>query len=158
MTNWVLSEVLSEKVIDLALQATTKEEAIEELSWLLFKNGKIDCVEDFIEDVLLREKEGVTGLGKGIAIPHGKSESVIKTSIAIGRTQVPITWESLDDQPVTIVILFAVKNTDANTTHIKMLQTIAICLADDEFLVKLQAVGNQTEMVELFIEKEGERS
>lgn len=158
MTNMVLSEVLSEKVMNLALAATSKEEVIDELSQLLFKNGKIDSVEDFVEDVLLREQEGVTGLGKGIAIPHGKSESVIQTSIAIGRTQVPIVWESLDDQPVNIVILFAVKNTDANTTHIKMLQNIAICLADDAFIVTLQGVDQPKEIIRLFSEKEGERS
>lgn len=158
MTNMIFSEVLSENVINLGLLATTKEEVIDELSQLLFKHGKIDSVEDFAEDILLREQEGVTGLGKGIAIPHGKSESVIQTSIAMGRTQVPIAWESLDDQPVNIIILFAVKNSDANTTHIKMLQNIAICLADDEFMLKLQRVGSQREMIQLFIEKEGERS
>lgn len=157
MTNVILSEVLSEQVINLSLQAATKEEVIDELSHLLFKHGKIDSVEDFAEDVLLREQEGVTGLGKGIAIPHGKSESVIQTSIAIGRTPVPIAWESLDDQPVNTIILFAVKNSDANTAHIKMLQNIAICLADDEFMLKLQRVGSQREMLQLFSEKEGER-
>ena len=158
MTNMVLSEVLSENIIDLELQAKSKEDVIDELSYLLFKNGKIDSVEDFVQDVMEREKEGVTGLGKGIAIPHGKSESVIKTSIAIGRTKEPIKWESLDDEPVNIIILFAVKNTDANTTHIKMLQNIAICLADDEFMIKLQGATSSAEMIQLFVEKEGERS
>ncbi|MBP1041040.1 PTS sugar transporter subunit IIA [Vagococcus sp. BWB3-3] len=158
MTNMVLSEVLSEKVINLTLKAKTKEEAIDELSQLLFENHLIDSTVDFADDVLSREKAGVTGLGKGLAIPHGKSESVIKTSIAIGRTQFPIPWESLDDQPVTIVILFAVKNTDANTTHIKMLQNIAICLADDEFIEQLHTINHPTEMIQLFIEKEGKRS
>lgn len=157
MTNVILSEVLSEKVIDLNLVATTKETAIKELSELLYQNGNIDDVEDFFEDVMLRETEGVTGLGKGVAIPHGKSESVLKTSIAIGRTSVPLEWESLDEQPVNVIILFAVKNTDANTTHIKMLQNIAICLADDAFISKLQGVTDETEMLQLFIEKEGER-
>ncbi|MHC5228090.1 PTS sugar transporter subunit IIA [Enterococcus sp. LJL99] len=157
MTNVILSEVLSEKVIDLTLVATTKEAAIKELSELLYQNGNIDDVDDFFEDVMLRETEGVTGLGKGVAIPHGKSESVLKTSIAIGRTSVPLEWESLDEQPVNVIILFAVKNTDANTTHIKMLQNIAICLADDTFISKLQDVTDEAEMLQLFIEKEGER-
>lgn len=157
MTNVILSEVLSEKVIDLTLVATTKQAAIKELSELLYQNGNIDDVDDFFEDVMLRETEGVTGLGKGVAIPHGKSESVLKTSIAIGRTSVPLEWESLDEQPVNVIILFAVKNTDANTTHIKMLQNIAICLADDTFISKLQDVTDEAEMLQLFIEKEGER-
>lgn len=157
MTKVILSEVLSEKVIDLNLVATTKEAAIKELSELLYENGNIDDVADFFEDVMLRETEGVTGLGKGVAIPHGKSESVLKTSIAIGRTKVPLEWESLDDQPVSVIILFAVKNTDANTTHIKMLQNIAICLADDSFIGKLQDVTDEAEMLQLFIEKEGEK-
>lgn len=157
MTRVILSEVLSEKVIDLNLVATTKEAAIKELSELLYENGNIDDVADFFEDVMLRETEGVTGLGKGVAIPHGKSESVLKTSIAIGRTKVPLEWESLDDQPVSVIILFAVKNTDANTTHIKMLQNIAICLADDSFIGKLQDVIDEAEMLQLFVEKEGEK-
>lgn len=154
MPKLMLSEVLSKNVMDLNLAASTKQEAIEELSNLLFENNKIDSVEDFVEDVLLREKEGVTGLGKGVAIPHGKSESVVQTFIAIGRTKKLIEWESLDDEPVNIIILFAVKNTDANTTHIKMLQNVAVHLADDTFIPKLQHIKNESEMMKLFLEGE----
>lgn len=154
MSNFMLSEVMSKNVMDLNLIATTKKEAIEELSNLLFKNNKIDSIEDFVEDVFLREKEGVTGLGKGVAIPHGKSESVLQTFIAIGRTNKLIEWESLDDEPINIIILFAVKNTDANTTHIKMLQNVAVCLADDTFILKLQNVKEESEMMSLFLERE----
>ncbi|CQR23725.1 PTS system fructose-specific transporter subunit IIA [Streptococcus varani] len=142
--------VINEDLINLELEATTKEEVIESLSELLFENGAISDKHSFIEDVYLRETEGVTGIGQGIAIPHGKSESVCHTSIAIGRTKKSIEWETLDENPVNFIILFAVKNTEANTKHIKLLQQVAIKLADDEFIETIQKVSSSEELLDLF--------
>ena len=80
-----LSELTSVKQIKFDLKSNTKEEAIKELAELLLEQGKINSLEVYIKDVLAREKEYSTGIGQGIAIPHGKSDGVNEASIAIGR-------------------------------------------------------------------------
>lgn len=148
-----LTEVINLNLIDLSIKATNKEAALKDLTHLLYQQGCINDEAAFFKDVLLREQEGLTGLGKGIAIPHGKSPSVLKTTIAIGRVIKPIDWESLDEKQVAVIILFAVKDNDATTVHIKLLQKIAIMLADDDFLEKLKTVQTPEEMQNLFLSK-----
>lgn len=144
-----ISKVISPEIVNLELQATTKLEVIEALTDLLVGNGAVKDKEAFIADVLYREEEGKTGLGEGVAIPHGKSASVTNTSIAVGRTKTPVEWESLDDKPVNIIILFAVKNSDATTTHIKLLQKVAILLADEEVIEEFQTVQTKEDFIKL---------
>ena len=61
----------------------------------------------------------------------------------------PIPWESLDEEPVRVIILFAVKNTDANTMHIKLLQKVAMLLADEDFIENMVNARTKAEMMEL---------
>lgn len=149
MENLDFSKVISKELIELNLQATTKTEVIEELTKILFVNGCISDEEGFIRDVMFRENEGVTGLEKGIAIPHGKSEYVLKTSIVIGRTNTKVEWESLDGEPINLIILFAVKDSDKTTTHIKLLQKVAILLADEEIMEKFQTLQTKEAFLEV---------
>ncbi|HHQ1233580.1 TPA: PTS sugar transporter subunit IIA [Listeria innocua] len=153
-----ISKVISPALVNLELQATTKLEVIEELTDLLVETGAVVDKKAFIADVLYREEEGKTGLGEGVAIPHGKSASVINTSIAVGRTKTPVEWESLDDKPVNIIILFAVKNSDATTTHIKLLQKVAILLADDEVISQFQTVPTKEAFIKLLAKTKIRRS
>ncbi|MDE5053948.1 fructose PTS transporter subunit IIA [Niallia taxi] len=146
------TKVVTEDLISLDLMSTTKMGVIAELTNLLFVNGCVTDEAAFIEDVLYRESAGPTGLEKGIAIPHGKSDSVQKTSIAIGRTNKEIEWESLDGGPINIIILFAVKNSDKTTTHIKLLQKVAVLLADEEKIEKFQTLQTKREFIEIFAE------
>ncbi|XXL51718.1 PTS sugar transporter subunit IIA [Mammaliicoccus lentus] len=99
----------------------------------------------------MREKEGVTGIGDGIAIPHGKSISVDETTVAIAVLKDEIEWETLDDQDVKVVILFAVKDTDATTTHIVLLQKVATLLARETFIKQLKNIENKEELYDLII-------
>ena len=149
-----LKNVINRENVLVDIEGTTKEEVLKALCNQLFNTGYINDVDDFYADVLAREEEGLTGLGKGIAIPHGKSESVINTTIAIGKTKQPIEWGSLDDKPVEVILLFAVKNSDATTTHIKLLQKVAIMLADDEFLVALQKAENEDELFGMITQRD----
>ena len=126
-----IKEVISQDLILEDLNVETKGEALEALVKLLDTQGYLNDPEEFLADVLLREEEGVTGLGDGIAIPHGKSDGVKKTVIAIGKNKKGLDWGSLDDEVVEVIILFAVKKTDETTLHIKMLQKVAILLADE---------------------------
>lgn len=143
-------EVLSREQINLNMQVPTKERAICELTRLLVNNKSVSNRNEFYKDVLARENEGITGLGQGIAIPHGKSKAVVKTSIAVGISKQPIPWESLDGKPVHVIILFAVRDDDASTLHIRLLQKVATLLADDDFVTKLHMVTTKKELIKLF--------
>lgn len=145
-----MSKVLNEDLVTLNLQAKTKKDAIEELVLLLKEKGKVNSVKNFMADVFYRETEGATGIGEGVAIPHGKSSAVIKTSIAIGITKDPIEWETLDDEPVSVIILFAVRDQDSDVLHIKLLQRVAILLSKDEFIEKLHNVKSKKALVQMF--------
>lgn len=149
MDDFSIADVITEDLIQLEMKATTKEEAIHELTRLLMANGDIADEDDFMADVFEREAEGMTGIGNSIAIPHGKSDSVIKTSLVVGKAAKPIPWESLDEEPVRVIILFAVKNTDANTMHIKLLQKVAMLLADEDFIENMVNAQTKAEMMEL---------
>ncbi|RIN24990.1 PTS sugar transporter subunit IIA, partial [Mammaliicoccus vitulinus] len=102
-------------------------------------------------DIYLRESEGVTGIGEGIAIPHGKSIAVKDTTVAIATLKNEIEWETLDGENVKVVILFAVKDTDATTTHIVLLQKVATLLARDTFIKKLKNINTKDELYDLII-------
>jgi len=147
-----INKIINKNRINLELNATNKEEALNELAELLLKDGVLSSKENFINDVYLREKEGETGIGGGIAIPHGKSDSVIKTSLAIGRTKEGIEWETLDDEPVRCIILFAVRQVDRTSVHIKLLAQVAGALADDDVVAALLTKNNPEEIIDLFKE------
>lgn len=144
-----IADVINPNLIKMEMEADSKEEAITELSELLYENQIITDLAGFTQDVFARETEGMTGIGHGLAIPHGKSDSVKKTSLVIGKTKRPLEWESIDEAPVQVIILFAVKNTDANTMHIKLLQKVAMLLADESFIDRLVASGTKDQMMAL---------
>lgn len=145
-----ISRILNPRRVNLALHATSKEEVINELTELLYQDGAISDKQAFIEDVWLREAEGSTGFENHVAIPHGKSSVVLQTTLAIGRTQHDIPWETLDDSAVRCIILFAVRLEDQNTTHIRLLSQVASALADDEVIAQLLAENDPSKIIRLF--------
>jgi PTS system fructose-specific IIA component len=145
-----LSTIIDENRINLELDVANKEEALDALADMLIKSGVLSSKEGFIKDVYLREAEGQTGIGGGIAIPHGKSKSVLKTSLAIGRTKKPILWESLDDEPIQCIILFAVRDVDSTTVHVRLLGEVAGKLADEEIVEKLLTSRKPKEIISIF--------
>jgi len=145
-----LSTVIDKNRINLAVDANNKEEALNILIDMLVKSGSIVSKEVFIKDVYLREAEGTTGIGGGIAIPHGKSKTVVQTSLAIGRTKKPIFWESLDDEPIQFIILFAVRDVDSTTVHVRLLGEIAGKLADEEIVEQLLTSKKAEDIISIF--------
>jgi PTS system fructose-specific IIA component len=145
-----LSTIIDENRINLELDVANKAEALDALADMLIKSGVLSSKEGFIKDVYLREAEGQTGIGGGIAIPHGKSKSVLKTSLAIGRTKNPILWESLDDEPIQCIILFAVRDVDSTTVHVRLLGEVAGKLADEEIVEKLLTSRKPKEIISIF--------
>ncbi|MBP1042472.1 PTS sugar transporter subunit IIA [Vagococcus sp. BWB3-3] len=146
-----VSDIIDLKTVRTNMQAKTKEEVLQELAASLLDNGYITEIEGFIADIYAREAEGKTGIGNYIAIPHGKSAYVNKIGVAIGISQEEIPWESLDDQGVKGIILFAVGNdTDGATNHLKLLSLFARKLGNDEVVESLLKASSAAEVLAAF--------
>ncbi len=145
-----LSEVIQADRIKLNMKAKNKEEALKELTDLLFDSGILSEKELFLKDVYLRETEGMTGIGNGIAIPHGKSKYVKNTSLAFGRIDNGIEWETLDGEPVKFIVLFAVDEADKTSTHVKLLAKVAGKLANDQVCKELVNAKTAEEVLHIF--------
>lgn len=154
MTEIDLKKVIHKDLMIIPSKSKNKAEVIKELGRLLASNDYVNDAQEFINDVYLREAEGVTGIGQGVAIPHGKSPSVKDTTIAIAVLENEIEWETLDSEPVKVVIMFAVKDIDATTTHILLLQQVAQLLAHDDFLKELVQVTNVDNLYQLLTKKD----
>ena len=137
-----LKEILDEKIIDLELEGTTKDETLRNLSKRLLQAGYISDVDQFVKDIYVREAEGPTGMGHKISIPHGKSSAVRKIGIAIGRCV----------QDTNIIFLFCVSD-DNNfaENHMKLLSDLAGKLGNDNRVRKLQEVTSKSELINVII-------
>ncbi|MBX8935509.1 fructose PTS transporter subunit IIA [Enterococcus hulanensis] len=147
-----LNKVIHEELLKVRSVATTKTEVINELGELLQEKGFINSASEFIKDVYLREEEGETGIGQGVAIPHGKSTAVLETTVAIAVLEQEIEWETLDGEGVKVVIMFAVKDSDVNTTHVLLLQQVAILLANNTFIEAVKNVESADALYKLITE------
>lgn len=145
-----IDTILDKRVINLHLNATSKDDVIHELATLLHNEGYVTDLQGFIADVYEREKEGITGMGNNIAIPHGKSNAVKKAGIAIGKTSSLIEWESYDEQPVNVFFLFAVpSDVEGAKLHLRLLSKIAAKLSDDELLDRIKHTESVDDVIAL---------
>lgn len=151
-----IRSVLDSRTIRINLDAKNKKDAITQLSQTLADANYIDDVPSFVKDIYVREAEGITGIGDGIAIPHGKSDYVTNVGVAIGLLKRGIEWESLDEQPISIVILFAVSNdVDAAKNQLKLLSLFAGRLGHKTVIQNLQQANTIEEVISAFSKKEG---
>lgn len=145
-----LNKVINKNAVKVNLNAKNKHDAINALSELLYIDGVITNKNAFINDVYEREKEGETGIGGGVAIPHGKSDYVVQSSIAIGLLNHPIEWETLDGEPVKLIILFAVNKKNSGDEFIKMMSEVAKKISKQSFCDQLMQTSNEQELIQLF--------
>ena len=147
-----VSDVLRNDRIELHLKSDNKEEALKELTELLYKSGALTDKDAFLNDVLSRESVSTTGIGNGIAIPHGKSANVLETTAAIGRCDKPLEWVSMDDKPVSFIVLLAVNENDRTGVHVKLLSQMARKLASEETCKRLVDAKTAEEIRTIFSE------
>lgn len=100
-----------------------------------------------------RETEGSTGMMDGFAIPHAKSPAISEASILIVKTKNEIEWDSLDGQPVKTIIALLIPETEAGTTHLKLLSKIARLLMRSEFKEQLERIQTAQELAEYVNQK-----
>lgn len=145
-----LLEILDVDLIDLEMDASNKDEVIRHLAGLLDKKGNLENLDKFIDAVYERESIGETGMGNHIAIPHGLTNQVKKASVAIGKVKNPVEWESLDDEPVTLIFLLAAPTNELEKTHLQMLAQLASVLAHKEHIDALMECNTKDEFFNKF--------
>ena len=151
-----LTDILNTDIIDLEVEGNTKDEVLHYMANGLLRNGYIDDVEQFVSDIYEREKEGPTGMGSHISIPHGKSYSVKKMGIYIGRTLNPVKWETAitDDgwQDTRLIFLFCVSaDEEFAKNHMALLSELAGKLGNDQRVTKLAEATTKQEIIDLIL-------
>lgn len=138
MSQLLLADLLTPERIRIPLQARDKTGIIEELCAFLARGSGAtpDEEEEIRQAVLEREKVLSTGIGGGVAIPHGKSEAVEDLVLVAGRTAAPVDFEALDERPVRIVMLL-VGPESAASLHVKVLSRISRVLRSPELRDRL---------------------
>ena len=148
-----LLDILSEKSVIVGLQGETKEEIIEELVDSLEEGVAISDREKVLQSVLDREKIMSTGIGDGIAIPHGKSDAVITLSAALGTQKRGANFEALDGEPAYVFFLL-VSPANISGPHIKALARISRLLKNEDFKKRLTAASSPEELIGEISEEE----
>lgn len=143
-----LTDLISKELIKVPLMSDTKEGVIKELADVLYKEKRITNLDFFINDVMEREEQLSTALENGIAIPHAKSASVHKTSIAVGISKEGINCDAQDGEPTRIFFLIASPK-EANDIHVKCLAKITSKLLDERFRKTLLNAENSGEIFKL---------
>ncbi|HEX7063550.1 MAG TPA: fructose PTS transporter subunit IIA [Bacillales bacterium] len=144
--------MIEEQNILFQLEAATQKEAIRSLVEKAAANGKISDVENTVQAVLNREEEGTTGFGKGIAIPHGKSDGVAEPVLMFAKTAEDLEWNSMDGEPVQMIFLILVPE-ESHQEHLQLLAKLARKLMHDDFIATLRET-NDAEQLTAFLEKE----
>lgn len=145
-----LLEVINQEVSAVDVNADNKEEVFSYACETLYENGCITSIEEFKKDLYERESEGQTGIGNGIAIPHGKSQAVKRNCICIFKLSSPIAWETLDDEPVQVIIMFAVSKKDQNEYFLRLMAAVAGKLARDGVCRQLLECNTREELFSVF--------
>lgn len=140
--------ILHEQHIDLNMRETSKDGILRHLTGLLCQDGTVTDGEKFLKDVYYRETLGETGIGSGIAIPHGKSDAVRQTSMAVGINDQGVAWESLDEMPIRCVVLFAVREDD-KSAMVRMLSQVAVKFCDEDVVKQIFQCTDKQEVMRL---------
>lgn len=151
----ILSQILQPGLVKVPLTGRDKQAVITELVDLLDANKLLLNKDVALQAVLNREQVRSTGIGSGIAIPHGKCDAVKELVIALGIAGQPIDFDSVDGKPVNIVILL-LSPLDQTGPHIQALARISRLMLDEAFRNKLQKASSAKEICELFASKENE--
>lgn len=132
-----ITDLLDARSILLDASPKSKNEALDQIVDLMVKSEKINDKEAYRKQVYAREEESTTGIGEGIAIPHGKCDAVTKPGLAAMVVKDGVDFDSLDGEPVTLMFLIAAPNTEDNI-HLDVLSKLSVLLMNEEFTESLR--------------------
>lgn len=149
-----LTEYLSPATIQVPLVATDKMQAITKMVEMIVEQGLARNREELLAAVLERESQRTTGIGRGFAIPHAKSDSVGKLVLAFGRLAEPIDFASIDGQPVSLLAML-VSPTHATTLHIQALARLSRMVTNEAILDSLLSAQSADAFYKVIAEHDG---
>ena len=151
-----ITELLDKRSISLTAAPASKIEALDMAVDLMAASGKIRDKEAYRKEVYLREEESTTGVGGGIAIPHGKCDAVEKPGLAAMVIKDGVDFDSLDGEPVNLIFLIAAPNTKDNI-HLDVLSKLSILLMDEQFSENLKKASTPEEFLQIIDEADEEK-
>ena len=146
-------QLLSPKNILLELEVEYKFDAINALVDTFVGVIENELLEEIREAIISREKIMSTGIGQGLAIPHGKTDAITQNYAAFARLKKPIEFNSIDSKPVQLIFLMVSPYSDQRS-HIRLLSRVSTLMNYDDFRSNLLIVPNQEDLIELFKQKE----
>lgn len=151
-----ITDLLSKDGIELNVNAKDKNDIINKMTKLMLKTGRITDLNAYTELVLKREEEGSTGVGEGIAIPHGKGDCVTEPGLVAMVVPNGVEYDALDGKPVNLLFMIAAPNTSDNV-HLDVLSRLSTMLMDTEFKNKLISAKSKAEFLNIINETENEK-
>lgn len=143
-----ITDLLDKNSISLNAAPADKKETLDLAVELMAKSGKLSDVEKYRAQVYAREEESTTGIGEGIAIPHGKCDAVKAPGLAAMVIKNGVEYESLDGEPVTLLFLIAAPNTKDNV-HLDVLSKLSVMLMDENFTTSLRNAKSVEEFLQI---------
>ncbi|MEV7420502.1 fructose-specific PTS transporter subunit EIIC [Streptomyces sp. NPDC089919] len=148
----VLSGYLTERTVKTELAAGAKEAAIREMAEMLATTGNVRDVDELVRVALAREAQGTTGLGESIAIPHAKTDAVVRPTVGFARSSEGIEWGALDGTKARLVFMISVPEAAAGDEHLRILALLSRKLMDAGFRDRLQSAPDSGSILEVLRE------
>jgi nitrogen PTS system EIIA component len=148
-----IMDYLNEEWVIPNLQGTDKPSILKELSSLLVKPCQVTSVEELLQVLLDREKLGSTGIGEGIAIPHGRLKKLKKFFISFGRSLKGVDFDSIDRKPSQLFFLVMAPENSA-VDNLKLLSRIVTLLKEPSFKKRLMEAPSQKELFQIIAEED----
>ena len=151
-----ITDLLDVRSISLNAAPADKSQTLDAAVSLMTRSGKINDEEAYRKQVYAREEESTTGIGEGIAIPHGKCDAVEKPGLAAMVIPGGVDFDSLDGEPVTLLFLIAAPNTEDNV-HLDVLSKLSMMLMDEDFTKSLRAAKTPEEFLAIIDQADEEK-
>lgn len=148
-------DLLDKRSVSLDSAVTSKNEALDAVIDLMCRSGKISDREEYRKKVYAREEESTTGIGEGIAIPHGKCDAVKAPGLAAMVVKDGVDFDSLDDEPAELIFLIAAPNTEDNV-HLDVLSKLSMLLMDEDFSNSLKNASSVDEFLSIIDKADSE--
>ncbi|MFP4371680.1 MAG: PTS sugar transporter subunit IIA [Halanaerobium sp.] len=143
-----VNEFINQNLIKMNLKSKDKDSVIKEMIEIMSENEIITDKEEVIKKAMEREAKGTTGVGKGVAIPHVKSDAVKRPAVAFGRSDAGIDYGSMDEKPSHLFFLITVPE-ESHDEHLKLLAQLSRNLVHDDFRDSLLKAEDAEEVMSI---------
>lgn len=151
-----ITELLDKRSISLLASPKSKNEALDQAVELMVKSGRINDKEAYRRQVYAREEESTTGIGEGIAIPHGKCAAVDRPGLAAMVIKEGVDFDALDGEPVNLIFLIAAPDTEDNV-HLDVLSKLSVLMMDEDFADSLRNAKSPDEFLAMIDKADEEK-